>query len=199
MQRYAFKHWVQNEEMADPTLSLDVSFHPTQLEILLPTASKCPRCIDTVDEAGKKLKFPFGEKFRQGKTRKEVQPGKRWVAWKEASIFFSTQNSTVLYLNFFKPDIFVELSNGHFLTSPLFPQAFPPAATQGCQSLPNLQLQTLLHSVQSWDPPRSYIYTVTYTFSSSAHGCTSHLDGYMHIYSSMNDCSQPILADKTFT
>lgn len=97
MQRYAFKYWVQNKEMADPTLSLDVGFHPTQLEILLPTASKCPRCIDTVDETGKKLKFPVGEKFRQGKTRKEVQPGKRWVTWKEASIFFfhSKLNSLV--------------------------------------------------------------------------------------------------------
>lgn len=132
----AFQHQVQSKEMADPVSSWDVVFHPW-LEILLATPSKCPCCTDTLNAAGMELKFPFGAKFRRGKDKK-----RRSVAWnemgslEESQYIFSTQNSTGLYLNFFKTDIFMEFSNRLFLTSPLIPQAFPLSTTQVCQILP---------------------------------------------------------------
>lgn len=116
------------------------------------TPSKCPCCTDTLNAAGMELKFPFGAKFRQGKDKK-----RRSVAWNEMGslegsqpIFFPTQNSTGLYLNFFKTDIFMEFSNRLFLTSPLIPQAFPPSTSRVCQILP-CQLQ--LYCTRSWALP----------------------------------------------
>lgn len=132
------------------------------------------------------------ENFRQGEDKK------RSAAWDEAGrkpgSFFPTWNSIVLHLNFCKTDIFVVFKRVLSDKSPA-PPGPPPATAQSCQPPPS-QLEPLWYSGQSWDHPWSYIYAVICTFWSSAHGYTSHLDGYMHIYSFVNYCSQPIPADK---